>query len=304
MKCVLKSRVSDEFSGKKLLDFLKFDMHLSASLIRKSKRIENGITVNGRLTFVTEKVNENDLVEVTVETADEKSENIPFCDISLDIVYEDENMLVINKQGGIPTHPSLNNYKKTIAGAVMNYYKKQGLNFVFRPVNRLDKGTSGLMIIAKNPYFHELLKSALHTGDFKREYLAVVCGSLTEEGTIDAPIYREDNSIIKRTVDNRGVKAVTHYKIAENYGDKTLIKLCLETGRTHQIRVHMCHIGFPLYGDFLYGEEVVGFDRPALHSYKITLKNPITKEKQEFISELPDEIENIIKKTSKNNIFY
>lgn len=294
MKCVLKGRVSAEFSGKSLLDFLKFDMHLSASLIRKAKRTENGITVNGKLTFVTQKVSESDLVEVTVETDDEKSENIPFCDIPLDIVYEDENMLVINKQGGIPTHPSLNNYDVSIAGAVMNYYKKQGINFVFRPVNRLDKGTSGLMIIAKNPHFHELLKSALHTGDFEREYLALVCGKLTEGGTVDAPIYREDNSIIKRAVDKRGVKAVTHYEPIKIYGDKTLVKLWLETGRTHQIRVHMQYIGHSLYGDFLYGEEAEDLSRPALHSYRISLKNPIAREIKEFISPLKDDIKNIM----------
>lgn len=295
MKCVLKGKVENAFSGKPLLNFLKYKMKISASLIKKAKRTENGITVNGKLTFVNKMVSENDIVEVLIETENEKSENIPLCDIPLNIVYEDENMLVIDKQGGVPTHPSLNNYDVSIAGAVMNYYHKQGLNFVFRSVNRLDKGTSGLMIIAKNPHFHELLKGALHTGKFEREYLAVVCGEVKTGGTVDAPIYREDNSIIKRTVDNRGVKAVTHYKIVENFVDKTLISLRLETGRTHQIRVHMQYIGHCLYGDFLYGKEVKNLNRPALHSHKITLENPISKEVMEFISPLPCDIERITK---------
>lgn len=294
MKCVLKKTVSSEFSNKTLLDFLKFDMRLSSALIRKAKRIENGITVNGVLTYVTARVNIGDLVEVCIETDDEKSENIPTCSLPLEIVFEDENMLVINKQGGVPTHPSLNNYEKTIAGAVMNYFEKQGKNFVFRAVNRLDKGTSGLMIIAKNPHFHELMKNSLHTGDFVREYLAVVDGILSSDGRIDAPIFREDNSIIKRVVDLRGVKAITHYKVIKNYSDKSLVSLRLETGRTHQIRVHMSHIGHAIYGDFLYGKEEENLNRPALHSYKISFKNPMTNELKEFICPLPKEIKNIL----------
>ena len=296
MKSVLKQTVNKMQSGKSLLDFLKYDMCVSASLIRKAKRIENGITVNGKLRFVTEKVFEDESVEVIIETDEEKSENIPFCDIPLEIIYEDENMLIIDKSGGVPTHPSLNNYDVSVAGAVMNYYHKQGINFVFRPVNRLDKGTSGLMVIAKNPNFHELLKKELHTGNFKREYLALTCGVLNKSGTIDAPIFREDNSIIKRTVDIRGVKAITHYKPVKICGDKTLVSLTLETGRTHQIRVHLQHIGHPLYGDFLYGKEAEDLNRPALHSYKITLKNPITGKMREFISPLKQDIKNIIEK--------
>lgn len=295
MKTVVNGVVDKEFDGKSLNDFLKYKLKLSSALIKKAKRIENGICVNGKLTFVNEKIALGDKVEVVIETDDEKSENIPLCDIPLDIVFEDESLLVINKQGEIPTHPSLNNYEISVAGAVMNYYHKKGVNFVFRPVNRLDKGTSGLMVIAKNPHIHELLKSAMNLGEFTREYLAVVCGTLCNDGTIDAPIFREDNSIIKRTVDNRGVKAVTHYKVVENYADKTLISLKLETGRTHQIRVHMAHIGHSLYGDFLYGKEEKDISRPALHSYKLTLKHPINQKTLEFHLPLPKDIEKILK---------
>ncbi len=295
MKSVMKSKVTSEFSGKSLNDFLKYYLNLSSALIKKAKRIENGITVNGKLTFVNEKIALDDRVEVVIETEDEKSENIPICDIPLDIVFEDENLLIINKQGNIPTHPSLNNYEISIAGAVMNYYEKQGLNFVFRPVNRLDKGTSGLMVIAKNPHIHELLKNAMHTGDFSREYLALVCGRVEEGGVVDAPIFREDDSIIKRKVDSRGVKAVTHYSVVKHLENKTLLSLKLETGRTHQIRVHMAHIGHSLYGDFLYGNEEKDLCRPALHSYKLSLKNPMNNETLEFCLPLPKDIEKIVK---------
>ena len=176
----------------------------------------------------------------------------------------------------------------------MNYYKKQNINFVFRPVNRLDKGTSGLMIVAKNPHIHELLKKQMHSGDFLREYLAIVCGVVNNNGIINEPIFREDNSIIKRVVDVRGVNAITHYESIKVYNDKTLIKLRLETGRTHQIRVHMAYIGHSLYGDFLYGKEADNLKRPALHSYKIALKHPITNERLEFISPLKDDMKNIL----------
>ena len=295
MKSVVKGIVSQEFSGKSLNDFLKYELQLSSALIKKAKRIENGICVNGKLTFVNEKVNLGDKVEVIIETDDEKSENIPLCDIPLDIIFEDEHLLVINKQGKIPTHPSLNNYDVSVAGAVMNYYKKQGLNFVFRPVNRLDKGTSGLMVIAKSPHIHELLKNAMHTGELSREYFALVCGNVENDGTVNAPIFREDNSIIKRMVDSRGVEAITHYTVVKRFNDKTLVSLKLETGRTHQIRVHMAHIGHPLYGDFLYGEEREDLSRPALHSYKLTLKHPMNQEKLEFQIPLEKDIEKILK---------
>lgn len=291
MKSVVKGRAE---KNEILLSFLKNSLKLSSSLIKKAKRIENGILVNGEKRFTNTTVNKDDIVEVTIQTADEKSENIPLCDIPLDIVFEDEYLLIINKDGEIPTHPSLNNYDKSVGGAVLNYYKKQGENFVFRPVNRLDKGTSGLMVIAKNPLVHELLKKSLHSGDFEREYLAVVCGNLQENGRIDKPIFREEKSIIKRIVDNRGVNAVTNYEVVENYPDKTLIKLRLETGRTHQIRVHLSYIGHAVYGDYLYGKSASDIKRPALHSYKISLIHPISQEKLEIEIPLKDDITKIL----------
>lgn len=291
MKSVVKGKAKNQQS---LYSFLKNELGLSSSLIKKAKRIENGILVNGELKFTNVVVNKGDLIEVTIQTSDEKSENIPLCDTPINIAFEDKYLLIINKDGEIPTHPSINNYAVSVGGAVLNYYKKQGKNFVFRPVNRLDKGTSGLMVIAKNPQIHELLKKSLHSGDFKREYLAVVCGNLQGGGRIDKPIYRADKSIIKRIVDDRGSSAVTNYEVVKNYGDKTLIKLNLETGRTHQIRVHLSFLGHPVYGDFLYGKSAKDINRPALHSYKINLTHPVTKKRISIEIPLKDDIKKIL----------
>lgn len=294
MRTVIEQRVDKEFSGKSVKDFLKNKLSISLSLIKKAKQTENGILVNGEHKFVTHILHENDLVQVLIETEDERSQNIPSCDIPLDIVYEDESILVVNKQGALPTHPSLNNYDKSLAGAVMNYFDKQGLNFVFRAVNRLDKGTSGLMLIAKNAHVHELMKNQLHTESFVREYLALASGKIEKDQTIDAPIMRETKSIIKRIVHPDGECAITHLFVKNVYDDKTLIKLRLQTGRTHQIRVHMQHIGHSLIGDFLYGKECEKISRPALHSYHLEFVHPITKEKMSFESALPNDIQNLI----------
>lgn len=294
MKTIIRQTVDKEFSGRSVKDFLAHKVLLSASLIKKAKQTENGILVNGEHRFVTHLLSENDLVEVLIETENERSKNIPSCDIPLKIVYEDEHLLIVDKQGNLPTHPSLNNYEFSLAGAVMNYFDKKGVNFVFRAVNRLDKGTSGLMVIAKNAHVHEMLKKQLHTNDFLREYQAVASGKIQKDCTINAPIMRENESIIKRIVSASGERAVTHLAVEKVYDDKTLIRLRLETGRTHQIRVHLAHISHSLVGDFLYGDESDKISRPALHSCKIEFIHPVTKEKMSFFSPLPNDILNIL----------
>ena len=293
MRTVFSQIVDKQFAGKTVKEFLAQKMLLSASLIKKAKQTENGILVNGEHKFVTHTLLEGDKVEVLIETENERSQNIPSCEIPLDKVYEDEHILIVDKSGNLPTHPSLNNYEKSLAGAVMNYFDKQGLNFVFRAVNRLDKGTSGLMIIAKNAHIHELFKLQLHTNEFVREYKALASGKIERDCTIDAPIMREKESIIKRIVHPSGEKAVTHLTVQKVFEDKTLIKLRLETGRTHQIRVHLSHIGHALVGDFLYGEETDEISRPALHSQRIEFIHPITREKMVFESDLPKDILNL-----------
>lgn len=236
------------------------------------------------------------------------SENIIPIDIPLNIIYEDDDILVINKPARMPIHPSLNHYENTLANAVVHYYTSQGDNFVFRCINRLDRDTTGLTIIAKNLVSAGILSDMMTRREIKREYLAVVEGHPeSTDGTIDAPIARIDDSMITRCVDyDRGERAITHYHIEKAADDFSLLRLWLETGRTHQIRVHMSHIGHPLLGDFIYNPKYDAADyvnrpdgvikpgvliaRQALHAYRLLFNHPITGKSMELIAPVPDDI--------------
>lgn len=236
------------------------------------------------------------------------SENIIPIDIPLNIIYEDDDILVINKPARMPIHPSLNHYENTLANAVVHYYTSQGDNFVFRCINRLDRDTTGLTIIAKNLVSAGILSDMMTRREIKREYLAVVEGHLeSTDGTIDAPIARIDDSMITRCVDyDRGERAITHYHVEKEADDFSLLRLWLETGRTHQIRVHMSHIGHPLLGDFIYNPKYDAADyvnqpddvikpgvliaRQALHAYRLLFNHPITGKSMELIAPVPDDI--------------
>ncbi|MEG2119803.1 MAG: RluA family pseudouridine synthase, partial [Pseudoflavonifractor sp.] len=192
----------------------------------------------------------------------------------VNILYEDEDLLVLDKPAGLPVYPARNQGSDTLGNYLAEYYKKQGIPFVFRAVNRLDRGTSGLMVVAKHAHCHECLKNQLHTGDFRRIYLAVLDGALPEEtGVIDAPIGRAAGTILGRTVSPDGDRAVTHYRVLSQKNGRSLVQLELETGRTHQIRVHTAHLGCPVTGDFLYGtEHPLLPGRTALHSWELFLR--------------------------------
>lgn len=255
-------------------ELLKRGLKMSGSCLAALKRGEDGIMVNGERVKVTRSLNAGD--EITVTLRDEiPSENIIPEDIPVDVVYEDEDILAVNKPAGMPTHISPGHYSGTLSNAVMGYY---GGEFVFRAVNRLDAGTSGLMLIAKNAYAHERLSSQIKAGNFHRKYLAIVRGTPEEKGVIDAPIAREAGSAIKRIVSPEGKRAVTRWQLIESAGGYSLAEVAPETGRTHQIRVHMAHIGHPLAGDWLYGTENDGMSRHALHSYHAELIQPVTGE--------------------------
>ena len=224
------------------------------------------------------------------------SEKIPPVDLPLDIVYEDEDLMVINKPAGMPIHPSLNNYENSLANGLMWYYTEQGKPFIFRCTNRLDRDTSGLTVIAKHLISSSILSSMGARHEIKREYLAIVRGSVTPpSGTIDAPLARTGSSMIERKVDfKHGERAVTHYKVVEEKNGHSLVSLILETGRTHQIRVHMQYLGFPLVGDYLYNPDMEYIHRQALHSWKLSFIHPITKEPMEFTAELPKDMKKIL----------
>ena len=201
-------------------------------------------------------------------------------------------MLVLNKAPGVLVHPGAGHFSDTIGNFLLDYYDRTGVEADFHPVHRLDKGTSGLMVVAKHPHAQEVLKNQLHTAEFRRIYLAVCLGGPAEErGTVDAPIGMAEGSIVARAVRPDGLPARTHYRVLERRGDRTLVRLALETGRTHQIRVHMAYLGCPLAGDFLYGvEDKELISRPALHSSELTVRQPVTGEVLTFTCPLPEDM--------------
>ena len=272
---------------KDIQDYLKAKGY-SASNITTLKKYENGIMLNGVWAYMNQKPAVNDRLLVRV-CENKKSENIVPVDIKLDVKYEDEDIIVINKAGDMPIHPSLNNYENSLANALMHYYK--GENFVFRCINRLDKDTTGLTIVAKHFLSAGILNIAMQNRQIKRVYNAIVKdeGRLPDADTIDLPIAREDDTLIKRKVSSDGQRAVTHFKVLQRFEKYSLIELRLETGRTHQIRVHMSHIGAPLVGDYLYNEDDYGkiSVRPLLHSKSLEFIHPITGERMYLECNLP-----------------
>ena len=265
MDRVLEYEIPSEYDGANITTVLKQHFKISTNLIKDLKKYKEGIQVNGEHKRVVDLAAKGDILKITIR--DTASENIVPTDIPLDIVYEDEDVLVINKPSNMPTHPSMGNYENSLANGVMYYYKSKGEERVFRAVNRLDKDTSGLMAVAKNSYIHARLGEEIQKKELKRKYMCIVCGDVERDGTVDAPIRRADGSVINRIVAPDGQRAVTHYRVVKRYGEYTLLEMELETGRTHQIRVHMAYIGHPLVGDWLYGTEDHNIaKRQMLHS--------------------------------------
>lgn len=239
-----------------------------------------------------------------VEPSAEEIDVVPQ-DIPLDIVYEDEHLLVVNKPKGMVVHPAPGNYDETLVNALMFHCKGSlsGINGKIRPgiVHRIDKNTSGLLIVAKNDRAHKHLAEQIKEHSFTREYEAIVTGALRESaGTINAPIGRHPVERMKMCVTDKNSKeAVTHYELIRQYGGFAHVRLRLETGRTHQIRVHMSHIGHPVYGDNVYGKVVKGVQGQCLHARKIGFIHPVTEEYMEFVSELPVYFQKILDKMEK-----
>ena len=272
---------------KSISDFLKSKGY-TASNIAKLKKYENGILLNGIWAYMNQKPAILDRLLVRV-CEYKKSENILPVFIKLDIKYEDEDIVVVNKPSDMPIHPSLNNYENSMANALMYCYRDK--NFVFRCINRLDRDTTGLSVVAKHFLSAGILNTFMQRREIKRVYNAIVedDGSLKESGTVDAPIAREDNTLIKRRVSSEGQRAITHYKVLKRLRGASLIELRLDTGRTHQIRVHMSYIGHPLVGDYLYNERYYDKEnvRPLLHSKSLSFTHQITGEDLYLECELP-----------------
>ncbi|HWR62039.1 MAG TPA: RluA family pseudouridine synthase [Clostridia bacterium] len=292
----MKSRnafdIAEECSGMKLGRYLRERLLLSRNAVIRIKK-SGTLTVNGLIAHTDRLLKVGDRVEF--ELTDENSTNILPEQMELDIVYEDEYMLVINKVAGIPTHPSGRHQTGTLANGLVFYLNSRGAELTARPVNRLDRNTSGLVAFAKNSHVQHLLNLEAYKGRMIKEYLAVVHGRVTgSQGTIDAPIAREKEHSVVRVVREDGSRAITHYRVIERYRDSALLSLILETGRTHQIRVHMAYLGHPLLGDDLYGGSLERIKRQALHASSIKMLHPITHADMEFSAELPEDMRELI----------
>ena len=280
---------TDEQEHKNILGFLK-SRGYSHAVITHLKCTEKGIEKNSEWARVSDVLKEGDLLTIRL-IEDEGSSQILPVHIPLTIVYEDEDLMIINKPAGMPIHPSQGNHDNTLANALCYYFKEKGIPFTYRCINRLDRDTTGLLIVAKHMYSASLLSNMVAKREIHREYLALATGEVPEEGVITAPIARKEDSTIERVVDEeRGEFARTNFRRLEYKNGYSLVSLILDTGRTHQIRVHMKHLGHPLPGDFLYNPDYSFIKRQALHSYRLSFVHPILMKEFEFIAPLPDDM--------------
>lgn len=293
-KLIFKVEAEDE--GLKLREYLKSKQKLSSRLI-KGAAIEGRITVNEKITKLNYVVKHND--EIGFNVAKEEGQNIDPEKMDIEVVYEDIDIIVVNKRPGIVVHPTKSYPNGTLANGLLYYFKEKGENCIVRLVSRLDMDTSGLIMIAKNQFSHMALARDMSNENFEKSYLAIVHGNMKEkQGTINLPIYRTGGDTIKRIVDERGQESVTHFKVVESFNKGDLVELTLETGRTHQIRVHLTHLGHPLYGDSLYGTEDDSdyIERQALHAYKLKFPHPRTGDILSLETDIPEDMKELLDK--------
>lgn len=271
MQNKLTYTIGEEKEGKKLINFLKSGgPNISTRLCRKLMR-GGYITINGTRAINSDILNKGDIVEILLETND--TQDIEPVDIPIDIIYEDMDLLIVNKPPFMVVHPTKSHQLDTLANGVMNYFKKTEQNCIVRLVNRLDRDTSGLVIIAKSQYAHQEMAKRLQANSIEKFYIAIVEGEIAGSGTIDLPIDRPSEDSMKREVMKGGQRAVTHYKALASSKEMSSLLIRLETGKTHQIRVHMSAIGHPLIGDSLYGKESPIINRQALHAFRLKFKS-------------------------------
>ena len=301
MKLIYK--VPKETTYQTIKEVLKIEFSVSDRLLLKLKKLQK-ISLNDEVVYVHHPIQKGDIIQCDLEYEEDNSNIIP-TPLPLVILYEDEGYLVTNKPAGIPVHPSCDHYTDSLSNRVRSYFDQIGLKKKIRPVNRLDKDTSGLVIFAKNEYIQECLIRQMQSKDFVKKYIAIINGHLeTKHETINAPISRKENSIIERCINPNGEIAITHYQVlnqeqieklfqSKNINVTTsldIVECTLETGRTHQIRVHMAHIGHPLLGDTLYGTSSPLIARQALHCYTMRFIHPITKQEVVYESNIPKDM--------------
>lgn len=294
----LDHRVTDVEDGRTTESLLQNTMGFSRKMIRRLKK-HQGVKVNGQTVYLNYRVKGGDILSVDLKNNDDitiEPQNIP-----LDIIYQDQHLMVVNKPPHMLVHPLKHEQHNTLANAVLFHYHQNNLDETFRPVSRLDRGTSGLVVIAKHSHAGHLLAQQLQTGNLRRQYLAVAHGLIRQpRGVIALPIGQCADSNVKHEVSPYGRRAVTRYQVISYTTGNTVVKLDLETGRTHQIRVHLSHIGYPLVGDALYGGISKDINRQALHCYGVSFSHPLTGEYLTLDASTPEDIQRIINKTASD----
>ena len=267
---------------------LQNELKVSSRLLYKLIKL-NKIELNHKPCDTRKTGNLEDIITVNFDYEEDNSNIVP-TKMDLTIIFEDDWLLVVNKPAGIAIHPSVLHYSDSLCNGIRFYFDKIGLKKKIRPVNRLDLNTSGLVVFAKCEYIQECLINQMKNNQFKKEYLAVCDGIFDEKsGTINLPIARKENSIIERCISENGQTATTHYEVLKEFDNYSLVKCSLETGRTHQIRVHMSAIGHPLLGDSLYGSISDLINRQALHCYNLQFIHPVYNNDLNFWSDLPND---------------
>lgn len=302
MERIITFIAQPQHNGRTLEKIMKKDFSVSAGLIRRIKHRENSVLVDGKPQFVTYTVREGQEIVLEIQPSNERSENIEPCCRSVDIIFEDEDILVVNKPGGVPCHPVKSNRSETLANFLAAHYEKNGQGFTARIINRLDTNTSGLVMLAKNALSAGILNDMVRQSKVSKTYTAITLGVPPQnDGKICDNIRRSESSAILRQVCGKeeGQTACTKYHMEKVSTDKelSLLKISTLTGRTHQIRVHLSSIGCPLAGDFLYGTENPSLiSRHALHMGDLELFHPITKENLHFTASLPEDMDDILKR--------
>jgi len=281
--------INDSFNGMKIVDFLINEYDFSQRLLRRLKK-DNAIKLNNNLVSVRQTIISGDVLEILFE--DEEINYFPE-DIKLDILYEDGDLLILNKNPFMVVHPTKTHLNKTLANGIANYFIKNNIKKRIRFVNRLDMNTSGIIIVAKNSYAHQYVQNQMENKTIVKKYIAILSNGFPyDEGIIDLPIGKFEKGDIKRKVFKGAKNSITVFKTIENfYNNGAVVEAELKTGRTHQIRVHFSHYGNALLGDELYGEKSELINRQALHSFYLKIKVPRKKESIEILSKLPEDME-------------
>lgn len=290
---LISLQITGEDEGRMVKEVLQNRLHLSRRLIRRLIEAQS-IYLNNETVYVTRRVQAGDHLRLL--HVQEDYSFIIAQPMELDIRYEDDFLLVVNKPAGIIVHPTSGHYTGTLANGIMHYYEQTGQVVRFRPVHRIDQDTSGVIVIAKNQFAHQQLDRSLRSRHLLREYDAFVHGTpATPSGVVDAPISRNPDNPHQRGVffEEKGQHAVTHFRTIQTYPEYTWVRVQLETGRTHQIRVHMSYIGHPLLGDELYGGSREWIHRQALHARLLGIEHPQTKEWMQWEVELPTDLQQL-----------